>query len=387
MKRNKNRLIGVIHFLSRENKCLLMLSLTIFALIGNLDAQTPKIWPTEISFNYEGGSSNDAITIKKNASSTISAPEYIGSESSVTKNENCAYIKSQSNRKIKVKFNSNNINMNYLVKATVISGAGIGNICEMFVAPCDLNTTEFTIDIQGTIPSSVCKNTFSWKWEATALPTSSPYCPITCTYVSTTHTFYTMLATPQTPMSTPWTDVLEYACVWASGQSTNSNVLYYLCNNLYNNSGLDYDGNQSHYDYISYPFQKFKFNLTDFLSEWNKADCQDMSMFLSILSSSVGAYLNQTRRIQGSFSTKSIDPVGTTYGWGTTSWNFHHIGWLNNIYDPCIRLNSSSPYIPINSNINSPYKTDLYNSGTWSPQNAFILGQTDPYWGLPTEIQ
>jgi hypothetical protein len=59
--------------------------------------------------------------------------------------------------------------MNYLVKATVISGTGIGNICEMFVAPCDLNTTVFTIELSGSIPGSVGKRTFTWKWEATAL--------------------------------------------------------------------------------------------------------------------------------------------------------------------------------------------------------------------------
>ena len=121
MKRNKNRLIAAIRLLPIERKCLLMLFLTIFALIGNLDAQTPQIWPTEISFNYEGGSSNDAVTIRKNASTSISVPEYVKD----SRNESCAYIISQSSHKIKVKFNSNNSNMNYLVKATVISGTGI----------------------------------------------------------------------------------------------------------------------------------------------------------------------------------------------------------------------------------------------------------------------
>lgn len=384
MKRNKVKLIRATNNKACSKGCIFLFFLICFSLPAMLNAQAPSIWPTEISFNYEpGDNTNDALSITKNASTPISVPEYVNG----VRNEKCAYIIDQSNIKIKVKLSSNNSNMNYLVKATVISGTGIGNVCEFFVAPCDLNSKVFTLELAGTIPASIGVNTFTWEWEAMALPINSPYCPIACTSVNTEHTFYTLLSTPQAPMSTPWVDVLDKACVWANGQNTDSNVLTYLCNNLYTNSGLNYDGGQSHYDYISYPIQKFQFSLTDFLDEWNKADCQDMSMFLSILSSSLGASLNQTRRIQGVFSTKNIDPVGITYSWGGVSWNFHHVGWLNNVYDPCLRLNQYSPYIPINKNIDSPYKANLYNSGMWSPQTSFTLGQTDPYWSLPTEIK
>jgi hypothetical protein len=382
MKRNKIKLIESVRFLSKEKKCLLMHFLTIFVLIGNLDAQTPQIWPTEISFNYdEGGSSNDAVTIKKNASTSISIPEYIKD----SRNESCAYIKSQSNHKIKVKFSSNNSNINYLVKATVISGTGIGNVCEMFVAPCDLNKT-LTIDLDGFIPASVGKRTFTWKWEATALPINSPYCPITCTSINTTHTYYTLLSTPQAPMSVPWTDVLEYSCIWASGLSDNINIIGTLTTCLYSQSGLVYDEFQTHYEFVGWPPIKFEFNLTDFLIEWNKADCQDCSMFLSILSSSIGASLYQTRRIDGGFYTKRIIPIGNENE-TTKSWNFHQIGWLNNVYDPALKLVNTFPVIPININISNPYKTDLYEGGVWSPQDAFVLGQTDPYWNVPTEVK
>lgn len=208
MKRNKNKLIGAKHLLPKEKKRLLMLLLTILAIIGNLYAQNPQIWPTQISFNYEDGSSNDAIKIRKNASSSISVPEYVKD----IRNENCAYIMGQSNRKIKVKFNSNNSNYNYMVKATVIengSGSGIGNVCEVFVAPCDFNTTEFTITLSGVVPEGIDKRTFTWKWEATALPINAPYCPIACTSVNTTHTFYTLLDEPHAPITEPWTEVLD----------------------------------------------------------------------------------------------------------------------------------------------------------------------------------
>ena len=380
MKLRKNRLICVVLLMPLMKKHILLLFISII-LLSTLSAQTPQIWPVEISFNYEGGSSNDAVTIIKNASSAISVPEYVKN----SRNESCAYIKSQTSHKIKVKFSSNNSNMNYIVKATVISGTGIGNVCEIFVAPCDLNKT-LTIDLSGSIPASIGKRTFTWKWEAIALPINSPYCPITCTSANTTHSFYTLLSAPQSPMNTPWSEVLDYSCVWASGLSDNNNIIGALTTYLYSNSGLVYDGYQSHYENVGWPPTKFVFNLTDFLNEWNKADCQDCSMFLSILSSSLGASLNQTRRIEGSFHTKKIMPIGNENE-TTASWNFHQIGWLNNVWDPTIKLVNTFPVIPININISNPYKTDLYEGGIWSPQDAFVLGQTDPYWIVPTEIK
>jgi hypothetical protein len=162
MKRNKNKLIGTKYILSFARKGILLFFLICFTIPVSLNGQTPKIWPTEISFNYDAGSTTyDALTIRKNVDDEITVPEYVRNESSEIRNEQCAYIKSQSNRKIKVKFNSNNSNMNYLVKATVISGTGMGNICEMFVAPCDLNSTVFTIELSGSVPSSIGKSTFT----------------------------------------------------------------------------------------------------------------------------------------------------------------------------------------------------------------------------------
>jgi len=257
MKRNKNRLIGAMRLLPKVKKCLLMLFLAIFSLIGKLDAQTPQIWPVEISFNYESSSTNnDAVTIRKNASTKIPVPEYIKD----SRNESCAYIMGQSNRKIKVKFNSNNSNMNYIVKATVISGTGIGNSCEIFVAPCDLNSTVFTLELSGFIPNSIGKRTFTWKWEATALPINSPYCPIACTSVNTTHTYYTLLSTPKAPMPEPWTNVLDLACIWASGQSSDYSVISSITEGSYNNLGKKYWGGGSH---AVFP----NFNLTGLFSD------------------------------------------------------------------------------------------------------------------------
>lgn len=379
MKRNKNTLNWSKRILLKKGKGFLVLLLATFALISNLYAQT--IWPAEISFNYSG---SNAITIQ-DYDIAYGAPEYEGSSTYATPESYAAYIAGEGKISIKVKFNSSDASMNYLVKATVVSGTGLGDICEMFVASCDLNSKEFTIELPTDLPIYVAKTSFTWEWEATALPTSSPFCPISCTSVSTSHVIYTLLSTPKAPMSTPWIDVLDYACVWANGNLSEANILYDLCNNLYNNSGLEYDGERSHYEY-NYSTQIMEFKLTAFLADWDFADCQDMSMFLSILSSSIGASLNQTKRIEGTFWTKNIDPVGTTYDWDSYKWDFHHVAWLNNVFDPCISLNQSGTDIPIDCNIES-YESKVRNSGTWSPQTAFVLGQTDPTFNKPSEIK
>ena len=215
----------------------------------------------------------------------------------------------------------------------------------------------------------------------------------TWTALATTgpHTIYVTLGDPSAPMAVPWVEVLDDACVWADGETTSSGALDELATDLYTNSGLEYNGYQSHYEYRSPP-ARLVFNLTDFLGDWEYADCQDAAFYLSILSSSIGCSLTQTKRIHGDdgvgesgMTTKKILPIGKST-WAVSEWNFHHIAWLSNVYDACVKVDSTDARIPINEDIDNPYKTDLYDSGDWVPKNPFYLGQTDPHYGLATSI-
>jgi hypothetical protein len=352
-----------------------------------LYSQRPAIWPAEISFNYDAnGSTNDAITIKNYNSDIMIAPEYKVNQC----NDSIAYEISQTTHRVKVKFASNVSNMNFIVKATVTSGVGIGNICEIFVTPVDLNSTVFTVDLIGTLPGTIGKRKFTWTWSAFALPINSPYCTIQCFNYPTTHTYYMVLSSPIEPMEIPWIRVLDYACVWASGHGTENGALNALMTNLYSNSGLKYNPGQSHYKFVTYPYARHEFYLTDLLDEMEDVDCQDISMFFSILSSSLGTSLNQTRRIDGKFTTELVDPIGATITWGSQEWFFHQVAWMNNVYDPCVQLHYGSAYSPFNANIDNPYKTDLVDDMVyphdWDPAEPFVLGQIDPYWGYPSVI-
>jgi hypothetical protein len=373
-----------------KNKITIFLILTLFCVRYSYGTNI-SVWPKEIKFNYESGSSNDALTIKSYYGGPITVPEWNNSG----RNEKFAYIKSQTNRKIKVRFDSNCSSpcdsMHLLINLTVTSGNGIGSICNYFIENYNKND-EVLLPLDGTIPNSVGIQTFTWSWQIYAIPYDIAYCSALSSN-NTIHIYYTLYSTPLSPMEYPWTSVLDTACDWASGQSTNSNIISILTNTLYLGSGLYYNPRITHYDPDTWPNpSKYEFDLTNFLYEWHDADCQDCSMFLTILCSSIGSTLNQTRRIQGLFWTKSLLPIGwSSNDWtevnDTTWWSFHQVAWLNNVYDPTIELNPSNPYIPINKNIDNPYKVDLFDSGSWSPKNPFRLREMDPYFNVPSGIK
>jgi len=323
-----------------------------------------------LKFDYDHSSNTyDAVDIRVNYSSDIPVPEWTTFGET---NEKMAYIKSSSSRKIKAQFWCDLANNYWKIGADVLNGTGFGNLPSIWVEIPSSHTSSYvTYTADGTVPGTVDIRNFRWNWyvwwgdDTRSLPKSSAAQKLS---VETTgpHYYYTLLD-------------------WASGKSSSSQALNALTTTLYTNSELYYNGYQSHYKIY---YNKCVFKLTDFLSDWYEADCQDCGMFLSTLSSSIGASLQQTRRIQGGFYTKSILPIGwSDYDWTTASWSFHHIAWLNNVYDACLKLKQSDPRIPINENIDDPYKIDLYNSGNWSLKTPFILGQQDPYWNRPSEIQ
>lgn len=359
-----------------------------------------QVTPLEIFFNYESGYTRDALTISDDGTPIENVSEW--DDYNMEKHK-FAYIKGQSSRTIKVRFDCGNYSglMHLLIKLSYVSGHtdGIGTICNLFIS--NYNNTSGVcggsfddsriLTLAGTLPPSVGVHEFQWKWEIYAIPVNNPnYCAAWST-TYTTHHYFTLLAAPQAPMAQPWERVLDKACVWASGQNTDYNVLNSLTTKLYNNSGLRYTSGASHYrrTYVINHYVSV-FYLSELLYDWDYVDCRDVSMFLSILSSSIGGSLTQTRRINGWFDTKSIIPIGQTAT--TTSWYFHQVGWNNNVYDACIKFDTSPNRIPINENIDNPYKIDLVDpcatcQKNWTPLDAFRLGETDPYFNNPTEIR
>ncbi len=318
---------------------------------------TTNIWvkPYEIKFDYESGQDDDALTIRDDDGDQAPIPEW---KYSPSRNNNIAYIKSQTDRKIKVKFDSNCSDMHLIINLTVTSGTGIGEVCNHVIMNYE-DLQEVTLSLDGTIPNNVDVRQFTWKWEIYAITNESGYCSALSTNY-TTHTYYTLLTTPQVPMTEPWSSVLGYACEWASGQSNNLNAVTKITEGAYTNLDVEYYGGGTH---ATLP----NFYLTNMLDDgW--ADCRDMSAIVQVFSGAIGISGIQVRRINGQFNYKPILPIGKS-SWNGGIWNFHQVGYFSNVYDACLKLDQSSPRIPINESINGGYKDDLYSSGYWSPQS------------------
>ncbi len=357
-------------------------TLVFISFHQRLLCQTIEIWPTRISFNYETGNSNDALAIAISTGGQIPAPEYLVT-TYYTKHRNFAYIINQSNRKIKVMFDCNTSNVNFLVKATIISGTGIGNVCEQFVSACDINTNEIIFEISGSIPGTVGKRTFTWEWEAIALPTSYPYCPTTCVTATTEHTYYTLLSTPASPMGIPWTSVLNYSCEWASGLSESSQIAQKIVEGLYNRPEFKYDtiGGASRYTGKDTAPFNLTMMLNDFGEENINVNCYDMGKALNIFINALGGnssyvltdpfgYLNCIKPIGLNWTNNpfcvhlfppyNVPIVGEDLSYpNRTDFSRHAFCIMdNNIYDACLKVD-------IDENPDSPPHTELWATG-WS---------------------
>jgi len=338
MKIKKMQVLNNISFIT---------TILIFSCSTLLNAQISLV-PTEISFNYDVSSNYDAITIKENSTTYITAPEYV--YPGTVKNDEFAYIAGQGNAVIKVKFNSSDNSNNYLVKATVLDGDGLGEVCEFFVAACDLNTKIFTIELDGVIPNVVGKWEFRWLWEATALPVNlSSYCPITTTSFITEHTYYTVLAEPKSPELEPRLEILNYACEWAMGENNEDNV----CTGILNNGFAEhYNWNGTCY-FLASDFLRLvtSLGITGTLHRWgamNNGDIGDMERLITIPFDPVGQqyfppeYTSYTWYFHQWAETSGIqrDPsaaISLIGDWGTYEdylfANYKYLSALPNIFD------------------------------------------------------
>ncbi len=298
-----------------------------------------------IKFDYDHNSHTyDAIDIKVNNSTDIPVPEWANAGQT---NAKIAYIKKKSNRKIKAKFYCNRTGT-YGIKAIVIDGTGIGDLPKQNVYfGSNHQSSYITFTANGSTPTSVGIRSFRWDWYVEYDEEQEKAQKTTQTlWIETTgpHTYYTLLAAPQSPMSEPWTEVLDYSCDWARNKSSTSSALSELVEELYN-YGVTYDGG-SHYTRNSYT----NLDLTNLLNDLPnpssvEMDCRDFSNFIQVLLNSIGGQCQYNRIDRTSypyfFTTNYILPANGN--WGTVNWNYHQVGWNNSkVADASLKIDNDS---------------------------------------------
>jgi|GEM_PF-2562023 len=177
-----------------------------------------------------------------------------------------------------------------------------------------------------------------------------------------------------------WYNVIRDACHWLEESGIDYpnttqgklNARKYLAEAAYLYSGEHY-GNNTHCYVDPLDPDYILFDMFSFVTDDDDVDCQDMSSWWVKLCNSVGMN-GQVQRICGpnditDLYTKPIFLVGTQSTWVEKQWDFHQVGWYDNVFDPCIKVKDPSDVerIPTDDDIGGDYKRDLYDSsyGYW----------------------
>ena len=294
--------------------CLKLLISILSFYLSTLDVYCDAaivIWPYEIKFNYNtSASADDAINLAKNLNDTIEAPEF----KYYVSNRAFAYIVGQSNRKIRIRFDSNCPNMkNLLINMRIENGDGFGEIYNISIAFYN-RLNEIELNLSGNVPTSINKRFITLRWTIYAEPNCPGYSKGTTSRL-TQHTYYTVFAEPQAPINWAWTEVLDYDYIWAGGTTTIENAVTDITDAL-NNSGFYYTPG------TNFGGNSF-FTLSTFLSRLPDADdyfvnCLDMAHAVVTFSNALGCSLS-VKKYNAAFnriSVNYIDPIG---GWPATN--------------------------------------------------------------------
>ena len=301
------------------------------------------IYATDIKFDHSSGDSTDGINIRVNAGTDVDTPEWVKD----VRNDPAAYKKSTPNVTIQAKFAASSGVTSAKIEATSSDTTVLGNLGEQTVAFSSGVSNYVSFTFASSTRSSVGCNTATWQWKVRDV--NGGGLNQANTNSSGPHTIYTVLDTPVTPMAEPWTEVLDYSCVWADGTTTDTGAAGKVTEGIYA-SGYEYDNVGGAAQYLN--DTNGNFELTRCLSEWGNSDtdinCWDCANMVAIFSNSLGCDLDRYYITgSGSFLLNYIKPIGRdwtndpfTYP-GRQGFALHWTGW-SQTYDACLQVDDDA---------------------------------------------
>jgi len=340
-----------------------------------------NIQATRIAFNHDwDGHDSDALNVRANKTITIPVPEYAKG----VENEPAAYVMNKSVTLL-VRFTVEPAASVASMRVKGVSGdtdGSLGNVLEKVVSfeggvskegvddPATPNFDESEyVDMPLTEKTAamVCRSQDYWNWTVTEVNVVGM--PAHVADRSGPHKIYTLFDTPKSPwvltknnQKNPWTDVLEDACVWADTAQNEDTAMSLITTGAYHGLGKDYDGHQTHVEGSTCHLSA--------LLAGTVVDCQDMSAIVQLYTRVLGGPNAKVRSVEGPFTTELILPIsaGGSGTWTTEDFVLHQFGWKGNVYDASLMLDYYSPRVPVDENLNTTYKNDLYHSGAWNEQ-------------------
>jgi hypothetical protein len=191
--------------------------------------------------------------------------------------------------------------------------------------------------------------------------------------ITTNHRIYVVLESPNSPWTpdslpsdtqVPWTDVLDFACVWAAGTKNQLDASTAVTTKVYGTIGLTYDTTRGASVYTQNSYGGKNQFLCTFFLEFLKGgtgkgyivNCTDCATIVATFANSIGCNLTESTMYGSSaFKCNKIIAIGGT-SWGYpfppgNQFAYHEVAWTGGvgyndmIYDACLELdNSTNPW-------------------------------------------
>jgi len=346
-----------------------------------------------ISFNHDTSAlTMDAMNVRKNFATAISAPEWTAGKTAPTDSPAAYAIKETHGQTITVKAKFT-ISPTSATQAEIKAEGGgvLGALDPQTVAfSGGVSVPEFvsfelrhhTIGNDGIKLEDI---TWNWKYRCCG---GCEWEPLATTH----HRIYVVLEEPKLPWKqqpspsdqNPWTEALDYACVWAGGKKTRDDAATAITEAVNSSLGLVYDNalGASHYTSANLAI----FELTQFIAYLKNGtglghivNCTDCATITTTFSNLVGCDLHASK--MGSyFDLTPFRGIGAATfgcpGFGC-SFSFHEVAWKGGhgnadpLFDACLRVDGdSNPW-------SAPY-TEMF------PVN--IVFSTNPGAALPLAV-
>jgi len=355
----------------------------------------PNVELAAIKFDYDPtNSSVEALTIRRDYRNDVPVPEWVRGKTLAAESPAAYSI-------WKVKGKTINIQAKFTVTTrdpvtATISATGGGILGAIPSFPVNfrngVSVPEYvTIALPnhqiGGAGVQVQNIQWSWSFSLAGGPTS----PMT----TTTHRIYSVLIEPNGPWTAgtrsdtqlPWTDVLDYACVWAAGATNAVTAAELVTQKVYGTIGLTYDQRNGASVYTN----GGTFLCTEFINylrtgkgKGKKVNCTDCASIVTAFANVVGCNLAASTMYPASghgFTTNQMIAIGgTTWGYpfpGTSytgSFSYHEVAWMgalsysDRLNDACLEVDGgNNPWNWSNPPV-SPHVPDLPDPMTFTTQ-------------------
>jgi hypothetical protein len=210
----------------------------------------------------------------------------------------------------------------------------------------------------------------TWRWQYRLLP-GDPWTD----FDSSRHRISSLLEVPTAPwqqaphapgsVQLPWTEVLDYACRWASLATSRDEAARRVTRAVYDlgPATVTYDcpgGGSTHYAWGGFNCTAFLERLRGGIGNGQFVNCTDCATFVSTFSNALGSDLWQSRMGYG-FALNAGLSIGsnvwqTACNWG--GFSYHEIAWKGactsneEVFDACLRVDgdadpTSAPHTPL----------------------------------------